>query len=446
MRRLVLLLAALGLAGCGTLGGVRVVAWVPADGAQAVSSRTAVRIAFSQPMRQTEAEAYLWIDPPVEGRFAWEDDTLVFRPTYALTPGQTYTATLQAGAPAEGGQQSQQDATCRFTVGHPRLIYLALDEEERLQLYVDDDGSPRQLTPVGADVWDYAVHPEGTSIAYSAMREDDGADLWLIDGDGGKARVLLACPDASCTAPAWSFDGKQIAYERKDLTETVIGLHSGPLSAHIWLLDPLTGETRPLFAEAPTPGRDPHWSPAKRRLAFYDQSEGAVQVYDLDSGEQQFFDTLSGVGTWDPMGEQMVIPDITFHDEHSHEYLMRVDLSTRAVQDLSAPSTAGDYTPHWSPTGEWIALGRAALPDGSHTWGAQLWLMHPDGSEAHALMAEVGANFGAFAWRPDGGALAYVRLPIEELADPHPELWVISLKDGQPELIARDVIMPGWLP
>jgi Tol biopolymer transport system component len=125
---------------------------------------------------------------------------------------------------------------------------------------------------------------------------------------------------------------------------------------------------------------------------------------------------------------------------------MRVDLSTRAVQDLSAPSTAGDYTPHWSPTGEWIALGRAALPDGSHTWGAQLWLMHPDGSEAHALMAEVGANFGAFAWRPDGGALAYVRLPIEELADPHPELWVISLKDGQPELIARDVIMPGWLP
>jgi hypothetical protein len=72
--------------------------------------------------------------------------------------------------------------------------------------------------------------------------------------------------------------------------------------------------------------------------------------------------------------------------------------------------------------------------------------MRPDGSEAHALIAEAEANFGAFAWRPDGEALAYIRLPVAEMADPHPELWVVSLQNGQPELVASDVIMPGWLP
>jgi Tol biopolymer transport system component len=442
-----LVLLALGAAALiwrGSLFGVRVVEWAPA-GKDAVSSTTALRITFSQPMRQAETESRFRIDPPVEGRFEWQDNTLVFRPRYALSPGQAYTVTLAAGAPGQRGRPVRRDVTWRFTVRHPRLVYLAFDESDVLQLYAAGDPAPQQLTFAGSDVWDYAVHPEGTSIAYSVVREDDGADLWLVDDDGGEARLLLRCPEASCTAPAWSADGKQIAYERKDLSQTVIGLHSGPLSAHIWLLDPLTGETGPLFAEAPTPGRGPTWSPTGQRLAFYDQSAGAVQIYDLGTGEQQFFDTLVGIGTWSPTGEQMVIPDMAFHGEHSDEYLVRVDLSTRAVQDLRGSSTANDYTPHWSPAGEWIAFGRTALADGARTWGAQLWLMRPDGSEARALVAEAQANFGAFAWRPDGRALAYVRLDIDEMADPHPELWVFSLEDGQ-ELIATDVILPGWLP
>jgi TolB protein len=434
------------LAWRGGLVGVRVIACTPTDGEQAVSSRTAMRIAFAQPMRQEETEAYLDVDPPVEGRVSWEGNTLVFRPAYPLVPDQTYLVTLRAGAPSQRGRRVRRDVSCRFTVGHPRLLYLAADEQERLQLYVDDDPSPRQLTTAETDVWDYAIGPEGARVAYSVLREDGGSDLWQIDRDGRDTQVLLACPDAACTAPAWSADGRRMAYERKDLTETVIGLHSGPLTSHIWLLDVLTGETAPLYADAPTPGHSPAWSPVGERLAFYDQSERAVQVYDLRSGEQQFFDTLEGVGTWSPSGEQMVIPLYVLYGEHADASLMRVDVSTRAVLDLSAPEMGSDDTPHWSPSGAWIAFGRTALGDGTPTWGAQLWLMRPDGSEVRALVADPEVNFGAFAWRPDGGALAYVRLPVAEMSDPHPELWVVTLDDGQSEQVARDAILPGWLP
>jgi len=417
-------------------------------------------------VRHDEIEARLELDPPAAGDLAWEGEALVFRPTDALVAGQAYTVTLDARRAWQ-----KRLITWTFTVGQPRPLYLALDGQERLQLFVSEGETQRQLTDAEFGVWDYAVHPEGDSIAYSAVRiakhppgtgrqdrreqsrraaDGDGADLWVVDRDGKNARLLLSCIDASCTAPAWSADGRRIAYERQELSESVIGVLSGPLTPHVWLLDPRTGDTEPLLTGpdgAPTPGRDPRWSPTGQRLAFYDLSAGAVQVYDLQSGEQQFFDTLSGVGTWDPGGEQMVIPDLTFHGEDSHAFLVRVDTTTRAVQNLDASETADDHMPRWSPSGEWIAFGRTALADGTWTWGAQLWLMRPDGGEAHPLLADPEAHFGAFAWRPDGRALAYVRLSIDEMTDPRPVLWVVSLDDPEhPELVASDAILPGWLP
>jgi Tol biopolymer transport system component len=416
-----------------------------------VSTRAAIRVTFARPARHDDpkGEARLALDPPAAGDLAWEGESLVFRPTDALTAGQAYTVTLDA----RRGRQVRR-FTWTFTVGQPRPLYLALDSQERLQLYVSEGETQRQLTDAEFGVWDYAVHPEGERIAYSAPRERDGdaTDLWIVDllRDGENARLLTGDPEVSCAAPAWSADGRRIAYERQDRAEPVIGVLSGPLTPFIWLLDPGTGETEPLPAGpdgAPAPGRDPRWSPKGQRLAFYDLSAGAVQVIDTDSGEQQFFDTLSGVGTWDPGGQQMVLPELTFHGEDSHAFLVRVNTKTRAVQNLDAAGTADDHMPRWSPSGEWIAFGRTALADGTWTWGAQLWLMRPDGSEAHPLLSDPEAHFGAFAWRPDGGALAYVRLDIADIADPRPVLWVVSLDDpAHPMLVASDAILPGWLP
>jgi Tol biopolymer transport system component len=445
---LLLVLALTGLAGCGGGENVLVGERTPADGARGVSSRTAIRIAFSEPMMQEEVEARLRIAPPVAGSTDWAGDTLRFRPAGSLAYSQIYTVTLQAGAQSQGGRAMQEDVTWSFRTGTPRITYLAADAEESLQLYAAplNGGPPVQLTAAEEEVWDYAVHPEGTSIAYSVLREDEEADLWIVDRDGRGARLLLKCPKASCTASAWSPDGSQIAYERIDRADAPIGIRSGPVTPHIWLLDPASGETAPLTAGAPTPGREPRWAPAGQRLAFYDLTENAVQIVDLRSGEQQFYDTFSGVGTWDPTGERMVLPNVSFHNEHGHDYLMLIEFATRKVTLLGDEGEADDTLPHWSPDGAWIALGRNRLPDGTPTWGTQLWLMRPDGSTARALVAEAEANFGAFAWRPDGGAIAYVRLPLAQVADPHPELWVVDLADGQRRQVASEAIMPGWLP
>jgi len=434
-----------GLLGRVPLRPPRVISYSPADGARDVSTRAVIRITFSQPMDRAGVEARFQVDPPVEGRFVWTEETLAFRPTGTLVPASTYTVTLDAGAPAQSERATLPATTWRFHVGQPRLVYIARDEAAHFQLYAAGN-PPMQLSTSGADVWSYAVHPEGASIVYSVDRDDDGADLWLVDRAGKNHRLLLKCPDTSCAAPAWSSDGTRIAYERQDLSERTIGVGTGPLVPHIWLLDPASGKTVPLFDDDPTPGHSPAWSPVGQRLAFYDLDEFAIQIVDLESGEQQFFDSLGGVGTWDPRGERMVLPEVSFHNQVGSGELLLVDFATRGVQSIGAPGMADEAMPRWSPTGEWIAFGRTRLADGTPTPGTQLWIMRPDGSAAHPLVTDAAANHGAFSWRPDGSAIAYVRLRMEDMIDPHPALWVAALPNGEAQQISAEAILPGWLP
>jgi len=423
----------------------RIVSYSPADGTRDVSTRAVIRITFSQPMDRAGAEARFQIDPPADGRFLWTEETLTFRPTATLAATSTYTVTLAAGAPAQGGRATLSATTWRFHVGQPRLLYIARDEAGRFQLYAAGD-PPQQLSTGEGEVWGYAPHPEGTAIVYSVDRDDGGADLWLVDRTGKDPRILLKCPQASCAAPSWSSDGARIAYERQDLSERTIGVGTGPLVPQIWLLDPATGKTAPLSDDAPTSGHSPAWSPLGQRLAFYDLAELAIQIIDLESGEQQFFDSLGGVGSWDPQGERMVLPEVSFYNQVPSGELLVVDFATRSVQSLSAPGTSEETIPRWAPDGAWIAFGRANLADGTPTPGTQLWIMRPDGTAAHPLVTDAAANHGAFAWRPDGGAIAYVRLRMEEMIDPHPALWVATLPDGEARQVAAETILPAWLP
>ncbi|MCK4317039.1 MAG: hypothetical protein KAX24_14835, partial [Anaerolineae bacterium] len=73
------------------------------------------------------------------------------------------------------------------------------------------------------------------------------------------------------------------------------------------------------------------------------------------------------------------------------------------------------------------------------------WLMRPDGNNAHPLLADPAATFSHVTWRPDGGALAYVRLA---LGDPRarPDLWLMELPAGEPVLLAEVSTAPTWLP
>lgn len=451
------LLAILAAATLRATAGARVVAVSPTANRDDVPTTAPIRVTFSQAVDQGSVEARFRIEPETPGAFAWMGKEMAFRPRGALSPATTYTATLEAGAESQGGRSMERPYIWQFRTRKPQLLVLGRPQPGAglRQLFVvspdsapsNNGAPPRQLTDHPHGVWDYAVHPLGEGIVYSVLRQDGGADLWRMDRDGQAQRLLLACPEAACLNPAWSPDGAQLAYERRELRAAAPNLD--PEAGRIWLLDLERGDERPLFAYD-VPLHSPVWSPEGDRLAYVSPMLPGVEVYNLQTEAlQQFPNEWGAVPGWSPDGAHLVMPEFVLAGESLVARLVRVDLAGEALSDISGEDElVKDEGPAWSPGGGWIAFGRQFLDGERWTPGRQIWLTRPDASEAYGLPAEPLADRFALAWRPDGGALAYARTDLSQGPQPVPDVsvWLFDFVRGEPVQLAGDAVLPKWLP
>jgi Tol biopolymer transport system component len=428
--------------------GVRVTGRVPLPDSSGVSTRTEIHLTFEEGMDKASVERRFRVAPETEGELDWQGKTLIWRPSASLVEETRYSVTLEAGARSTQGRLVKEDLTWAFRTGQPRVLFMSVGEVSQLYVIGTTDRSPRQLTRLedGSSVWDYAPSPDGSRIALGLVRPDASAvDLWLMNADGSDARLLLACEESQCTGATWSPDGRRLAHEQRQLNVDLgaVGLGLGP--SRIRLLDPSSGQSSPLFQDNQMLGYAPRWSPDGNRLGYFDP-QGGVRIVDLGTDSTQLIpNQLGEMGSWAPDGQALVVVDLIFYGEGYDSRLVRADLSG-AIYNLSGAGTGtSDGSPAWSPTGEWIAFGRKALEAGTPTRGQQLWLMRPDGSEAHPLVTDLEAHLGSIAWSPDGRALTYQRFPLMQ-ADARPEIWWVSLDDKNPIRLAESGTLPSWLP
>jgi Tol biopolymer transport system component len=433
------------------VAGVRIVDSAPADGEGGVPITAPIRFGFSQPMDPDSVGANFGIEPEVGGRLELNGKEAIFWPHSGLAPDTVYRVTVEAGATSEGGRPVGEAYTWQFRTRAPQLLYLGWPEPgaEVRQLFAADlDGSPpRQLTDRAGGVWDYAVHPQGEEIVYSVLREDGGSDLWRMDRDGAGQNLLLACPEAACLNPAWSADGRQLAYERRDIWADAPNLDRK--AGRIWLWDVDKEEDRPLF-DYDVPLHSPVWAPQGERLAMVSPMLPGIEVYDLPSEDlEQFGNEWGAAPVWSPDATQLAVPELMLAGESLVVRLVIVDLDNGEMLDISGDDDfVKDVSPAWSPGGGWIAIGRQFLDEERWTPGRQIWLVRPDGSEAYALLEEPMVDHFAFAWRPDGAALAYVGSDLSEGPQPVPDvsIWILDLIQREPWFVAGDGVLPGWLP
>ena len=451
---LVLVLALMGVAVIAVVlsqASIRVVEMSPEDGDDKVPITALIRVRFSQEMDRESVEERFSIQPEAPGSFVWEGRALTFKPLSALVPDTVYTVTIEKEAASQRGRPLGEGTSCSFHTRAPQLLYLGWSykgAETRQLFVVSPGGGPAvQLTEEAGGVWDYTIHPVGEGIVYSALREDGGSDLLRMDRDGTDQEVLLACPEAACLNPAWSPDGQQIAYERRDIWSDAPNLD--PKAGRIWLLDLGEEKERPLF-DYDVALHSPAWAPEGERLAYVSPMLPGVEVLDLDSGElQQFGNEWGAAPVWSPDGRYLIVPELMLADEALVVRLVRIDLEEEELLDISGDDDlVKDTGPAWSPGGGWIAFGRQYLDEERWTPGRQIWLARPDGSEAYSLLTEAMGDHYAYAWRPDGAALAYARVDLSEGPQPVPDVavWVFDLVEREARPVAGDGVLPKWLP
>jgi Tol biopolymer transport system component/predicted Ser/Thr protein kinase len=264
---------------------------------------------------------------------------------------------------------------------------------------------------------------------------------WLLWGRGaevpvGPMRTLPFTTDGGLKdAPRLSPDGERVAYgwagpndDNWDIYVKGLGPGSNPLR----------------LTDHPASDWAPAWSPDGRQIAFVRETEAGGTVYSIPSlggQERRLADiegpTLLGLEflprlSWSPDGESLAVAQQPSPDEPARVF--RLSLSTLEMTPLTKPppDIIGDTSPAFSPDGALLAFVRRA----SRIWGRRdIWVQPAAGGDARRLTSGDYEFCCTLAWTPSGGEIVFSTDGHEGLGLPGRMLRA-SLEGGSPEPVA----------
>lgn len=271
--------------------------------------------------------------------------------------------------------------------------------------------------------------PDGARIAFAAPRFQRGAPfepsagVFVVNSDG-TGLIQLTHPGgiADDIQPAWSPDGRQIAFVR-------FGENGNAFdpSLPLYVIRSDGSGLRLLTSD----GERPAWSPDSKRLAF--TRRDGIYVINADGTGLRRLTTDGDEAAWSPDGTKIAF--VSSRTGNLDIYVMNADGS--GARQLTTNST-GDYSPAWSPDGARIAFTRE-----SSGWG-DLFVMRSDGSNEVRLtntpyVQEFRPSWSttaisrstALAVQPAPGSHTEMQIDTVYATLPHP-LQVRVLRDGRP--------------
>lgn len=326
------------------------------------------------------------------------------------------------------------------TPRNPEVLYMAPADARERSLYAVplEGGEPRKVFEPPDGVFDFVPAPDGSRIAVVAYNSDQSLDIWLVRRDGGGAQRITDCGPGSCSAPAWSPDGLQIAYERHDMTEQ--GLAAG----RVWLYDVQSSRAAPVFEDPQVRGAAPQWSADGSRLAFYDTGARAIRVLEVATGTSTLIPSEMGeTGSLAPDGSALVYADIRVVGRQFYPELWLADLGAGGGLAPLLEAAEEDQTPVWSPDGRWIAFARRLL-DRTQGMGSQLMLYDVETGALEQITGDTAYNNTRFSWDAAGRSLLVQRFDLSSGAA-EAEIWHYDLQTGSLTRLVDNGFGAQWL-
>ncbi len=213
---------------------------------------------------------------------------------------------------------------------------LAFDAADGLRVLTVAGGRERLVARVPArgevGLWP-SWSPDGKRIAFVRQVADGSSVVFVVGRNGGAARRLLEpalAPDdpnwsiltASEITPAWSPDGKRIAYDSGDGVLVVATIADGER------------------VTVPTDGAayEPSWSPDGKEIAF--KCSGDLCVVNLASKQLRVLLGDCGSPSWSPDGRRVVVERYLFGNASATATPMAL-YSVAADESGSTPVTFG---------------------------------------------------------------------------------------------------------
>ncbi|HLV57735.1 MAG TPA: S9 family peptidase [Natronosporangium sp.] len=268
-------------------------------------------------------------------------------------------------------------------------------------------------------------HHAVLAVTYPDLDADDyPAHLWLVptDGSAPPRRLTHGWRDSE---PAWSPDGRWIAFVRAEREENPTGPpRTG--KPQLWVLPADGGEPRRL-TDHPLGVSAPVWSPDSTRLAYlarvpepgrYGTDEKVPPEAEPPRRITRSRYRLDGVG-------------FTF-DRPTHVW-------TVAVEDGEPVQVTGGDHEHagvsWSPDGQLLTFAAARHDTAGDDLRTDIWVCRPDGSQLRPLTAG-GLSAGQPRFAPDGRVVCFTASPLGDDARTavcrNTGVWSVPLDGGPP--------------